>query len=63
MVYNLIKHVLFSFNKKNALDFLWTLVRTVLLEAPLPADVRENETALKRKSTQTCIQAIEYTFW
>ena len=32
------------------------------LEARLPAGVRENEPVLKRKSPQTDIQAMEYTF-
>ena len=32
------------------------------LEARLPAVVRENEPVLRRKSPQTGIQAMEYTF-
>ena len=41
---------------------LYTSFEWLSLEAQLSASVRENEPALKRKSPQTDIQAMEYTF-
>ena len=64
MEYNKLNILLLSLNrKKNALDFLFFLSNNFgFFEAWLPAGVWENEPTLKRKSPQTGIQAMEYTF-
>ena len=59
MEYNKLNNFYLALTDK---EFFWLSFEQFSLEARLPAGVRENEPALKRKSTQTGIQAVEYTF-
>ena len=58
MKYSKLNIFYLALTEKNALDFLWTVFRTVFARGSITsaAGVRENEPALKRKSPQTGIQ-------